>query len=121
MLARLEEPDVTLLVTVDEGELAGFIACGRTRDPDPEPGVGEIQSFFVAPGSWRRGLGRALLGAALDDLRERGYSQATLWSFASNARANAFYEIHGFELDGAERTEEVWANVREVRYRRSLA
>jgi ribosomal protein S18 acetylase RimI-like enzyme len=59
--------------------------------------------------------------AALADLRERGYAEATVWSFAANERANAFYESHGFERDGAERTEETWAHVLEVRYRRSLA
>ena len=60
------------------------------------------------------------MDAALDDLRERGYAEATVWSFADNERANAFYERHGFTRDGGERTEEVWAHILEVRYRRSL-
>ena len=54
------------------------------------------------------------------DLRARGYSEATVWSFADNERANAFYENAGFTRDGAERTEDVWANIPEVRYRRRL-
>ena len=60
------------------------------------------------------------MAAALDDLRERGYSEATVWSFADNERANRFYERAGFTRDGAERTEEAWAHIREVRYRRTL-
>jgi ribosomal protein S18 acetylase RimI-like enzyme len=61
-----------------------------------------------------------LIAAALDDLRERGFSEATVWSFADNERANRFYESHGFDRDGAERTEEAWADALEVRYRRTL-
>jgi ribosomal protein S18 acetylase RimI-like enzyme len=107
-------------VAVDDDELAGFVACGPSRDPDPEPGVGEVQSFFVAADRWRRGVGRALMAAALADLRERGYTAATLWSFDANERANSFYESEGFERDGSTRTEEAWAHVLEVRYRRTL-
>ena len=43
-----------------------------------------------------------------------------VWSFAANDRANAFYEAHGFSRDGAERAEEVWADLLEVRLRRPL-
>ena len=77
------------------------------------------------PSSWPRaagaGVGHALMAAALADLSERGYAEATGWSFAANERANAFYASEGFEPDGAERTEETWAHIAEVRYRRALA
>jgi GNAT superfamily N-acetyltransferase len=120
MRTGLADPDVTMLVAVVDGELAGFAGCGTSRDPDPEPGVGEVRSLFVGPAGWRRGTGSALLGAALAHLSGRGYRAATLWSFAANERANAFYESQGFERDGATRTEEVWAHIEEVRYRRPL-
>jgi GNAT superfamily N-acetyltransferase len=104
----------------DEGELVGFSACGESRDEDAEASVGEVRSLFVAAGRWRTGVGRALMSAALDSLRERGSTEATAWSFAANERANAFYEQAGFTRDGAERTEEAWAHLLEIRYRRSL-
>jgi GNAT superfamily N-acetyltransferase len=119
--ATFADPAVTMLLAEDEGEFAGFTACGESRDPDAGPDVGEVRTFFVAAARWRRGVGRALMAAALDDLRARGYAEATVWSFAANERANAFYEAHGFERDGAERREETWADVLEVRYRRPLA
>jgi hypothetical protein len=50
----------------------------------------------------------------------RGHSEATVWSFAANARANAFYEASGFARDGGERTEETWAHLPEIRFRRAL-
>jgi ribosomal protein S18 acetylase RimI-like enzyme len=121
MRDRIAGGEVSVLVAEPEGELAGFVACGPSRDPEPEPGVGEVQSFFVGAGRWGRGIGRALMAAALEDLRRRGYAAATVWSFDSNERANAFYESHGFQRDGATRTEEVWAHIPEVRYRRTLS
>jgi RimJ/RimL family protein N-acetyltransferase len=114
--------DVRILLAEDDdgGELLGYCAFGANRDPDAEPGVGEIRTFFVSPGRWRRGVGTGLLRAALDDLSGMGYERASLWSFAANDRASAFYERAGFERDGSERTEEVWGHVPEVRYLRSL-
>ena len=109
-----------ILVAEDEDGLAGFTGVGPSRDPDPAPGVGEVRSFFVAAGRWRRGIGRELMAAGLEALREQGFAAATLWSFADNERANAFYEAHGFARDGATRTEQVWGEVPEVRYRRDL-
>jgi GNAT superfamily N-acetyltransferase len=109
-----------MLLAEEEGEVLGLTICGENRDPDTGDEVGEVRMMFTAAGSWGRGVGRALMTAALDDLRERGYSEATVWSFADNDRANRFYERCGFELDGAERTEAEWADILEVRYRRSL-
>jgi GNAT superfamily N-acetyltransferase len=111
---------VSVLVAEEGGELVGFTACGTSRDPDADTRTGEVRTFFVAPWFWRHGVGRALMAVALDDLRARGYAEATVWSFADNERANAFYASEGFEPDGAERREAVWADVLEVRYRRPL-
>jgi ribosomal protein S18 acetylase RimI-like enzyme len=71
-------------------------------------------------GRWGEGVGQALMAAALDSLRERGCTETTVWSLAANERANSFYERAGFTRDGGERTEEAWAHLPEVRYRRAL-
>jgi ribosomal protein S18 acetylase RimI-like enzyme len=120
MQSLLTDPAVTLLMAEENGQALGYCTSGESRDPDVSPEVGEVRTLFVAPAAWRQGAGSALMAAALDDLRERGYSVATVWSFADNERANAFYESRGFERDGAKRTEEEWADALEVRYRRSL-
>jgi GNAT superfamily N-acetyltransferase len=109
-----------MLVAEEDGELLGFTGCGVSRDPDAGSEAGEIRTLFVATGRWRRGIGAALMAAALDDLAARGYVEATVWSFAANDSANAFYESHSFTRDGAERREEHWADILEVRYRRAL-
>ena len=116
----LANPDLSVLIAEDDGEIVGYAGCGTSRDQDTGDDVGEVRNLFVASSSWRAGVGRALMAAALDDLRERGYSEAIVWSFTANDRANAFYEAQGFARDGAERTEERFANIPSVRYRRSL-
>lgn len=119
-VALIEDPAVSMLLAEDEGELLGFSTSGECRDEDAGPSVGEIRSFFVAAGRWGQGIGRALMAAALDSLRERGCTEVAVWSFAANERANAFYERAGFTRDGAEKTEDAWAHLLEVRFRRSL-
>jgi GNAT superfamily N-acetyltransferase len=111
---------VRILVAEEGAELLGHTAFGTSRDADVEDDVGEVRSFFVTPPAWRRGVGRALMAGALEGLPELGFRQATLWSFEANERANAFYEAHAFQRDGTTRTEEVWAHIPEVRYRRDL-
>ena len=109
-----------MLMAEDESGMLGFTMPGTSRDADATDQVGEVRTMFAVPAAWGRGVGHALMTAALDDLRGRGHSEATVWSFADNERANRFYERHGFARDGAERTEAAWANIVEVRYRRSL-
>ena len=118
--ALIEDPAVLMLMAEDDGELLGFSTSGESRDEDADATVGEVRSFFVAAGLWGRGVGLALMSAVLDSLRERGCTEATVWSFAANERANRFYVAHGFTRDGAERTEAAWADLLELRYRRSL-
>jgi GNAT superfamily N-acetyltransferase len=116
----LAMPDLTLLMAEDDGEVIGYLGCGASRDDDAGEDVGEVRSLFVTASSWRGGVGRALMNAGLDELRDRGHSNAVVWSFAANDRANRFYESCGFTRDGAERTEERFADIPSVRYRRTL-
>jgi GNAT superfamily N-acetyltransferase len=111
---------VSLLLVEEDGELLGMSTCGESRDDDLDASVGEVRSFFVTPGHWRRGVGGLLMSAVLDSLRERGCTDATVWSFAANDRANAFYERLGFTRDGAEEPTPDWAGIPGIRYRRSL-
>ena len=54
-------------------------------------------------------------------LTEDGFPTAVLWVHPGNERACGFYEARGWELEEAERIQEVWGiMVPEVRYRRPL-
>jgi RimJ/RimL family protein N-acetyltransferase len=120
--AVVEDPGIgSVLEEDDGGRLLGYSIFGTNRDEDPQPGTGEIRTFFVDPDTWGQGVGKRLIAATLDGLRELGYQRAMLWSFDGNERANRFYERHGFRRDGAERRDpDVWADALIVRYSRAL-
>lgn len=50
---------------------------------------GVLAQFYVDPAAFRRGIGRAMLAAMLRE------GPLTLWCFAHNARALAFYRTFG--------------------------
>ena len=106
------------LVAENQAELLGQTTYGTSRDANAAPTVGEVRSLFVRSSAWRAGVGTALMSRALGELAAMGFAEVTLWSFADNARANAFYRRQGFSPDGNERREEVWAEVLELRFRR---
>jgi GNAT superfamily N-acetyltransferase len=114
------ESGVERTVTVAGGRVTGMLSHGPARDDDSRDHVGEVRALFVHPDHWRSGMGTALVANALERLRDAGYTEATLWSFRDNERANAFYERQGFARDGATQAGENFAGTVEVRYRRSL-
>lgn len=82
------------LVAVADGEIVGSIHVDASRH-----GFGEI-GMAVAR-AWRgRGVGSALLAAAIDDARERGLHKLSLSVFAHNAAGIALYRKYGFVEEG---------------------
>lgn len=114
----VSEEGVGLIVAEDPpGSIAGYVGHSASRDPDALTGVGEVRTMFVHPSFWGSGVAGALITSCFDALRQRGFAEATVWSFLANERANAFYEKHGMQRDGARRREAVWSDIDEVRYR----
>jgi ribosomal protein S18 acetylase RimI-like enzyme len=110
-------PLMDLLVAQVPGRgVLGVVRFGADRD-DPSRGV--VFSLYVHPDSQGLGLGRALLDAAVERLGEAGYGEATLWVFADNSAARAFYARQGWASDGGRRTEAAY-RLPEVRLRRTL-
>ena len=118
-----QNPDKIVFVAEDdESNIVGFSALGTSRDADTNPNTTEIGAIYVHPEKWKNGIGRALLSASLDQLRECGFGEVTLWVLEANQRARAFYESFGFIRDGAMKDDDQWKHfaVREVRYRLKL-
>lgn len=91
----LADPTVEWTVAELEGEPAGFIGIGPSRDPvDPE--LGEVDTIAVAPSHWRRGVGRALMTRGLEQLAAR-WPRAILWTPAGYERGHAFYRAMGWQ------------------------
>ena len=75
-----------------------------------------MYALYAHPQHWSAGVGRALLGAAVEALDVRPIA---LWVLAANARARRFYEIAGLRWDGARKPAEMPGGVvlPELRYR----
>lgn len=92
--------DPSILVAEVGGAVAGFAVMGRSSDPDLVPEVtGEVHGLYVAPEHWATGVGRALWDAAFDMLRDHGFVDVVIWTFAANERAHRFYRARGCSID----------------------
>ena len=95
--------DAFALVAEGDAGLVGFCSMATpSRDDDAGETTCEVAAIYVAPSVWRVGIGDALLDEALRKVRQDGWREATLWVFAANAGARAFYDGFGFAPDGAE-------------------
>jgi RimJ/RimL family protein N-acetyltransferase len=101
-----------------DGDIAGFVGVGRSRDPDAD---GELYVIYVDPAHWRSGVGRELMRAGEQRMHELGYRRVVLWVLDDNPRARRFYEAAGWKVDGERRPIEVLGQtVPEVRYAKQL-
>jgi GNAT superfamily N-acetyltransferase len=114
----ISDPDVSILVAELGGEIAALATLLPSKDPDADPGeVAMLGRLYAESAAWGKGLGRVLLAACMEELKRRGFREATLWTAEWN-RTRGFYEAHGWHWDGATREQtlagESWT---EVRYR----
>jgi GNAT superfamily N-acetyltransferase len=103
--------DAFTYVAEIDGAFAGYCyVAAPSRESDLGPEFAEVVAMYVDPDHWRDGAGSALMEAALQRLAGLPYTDAVLWAFKENRRAIAFYERHGWRVDGSEkvhaRTEE---------------
>ena len=112
------EPRTRVLVVEAGGAPVGFAITRPSGDADAGVETGELDAFFVDPASWGLGAGRALLGAAMQALRDARFRDATLWTAAGNHRPRRIYETAGWCTDGTDRRR-AFGGVEfvEVRYR----
>lgn len=105
-----------------DGQLLGFAMTGPSRDSDVTPETVEVYAIYLAQEAAGKGVGRALFAHAVDDLRQRGFNQATLWVLDTNQRARRFYEAAGWTPDGTSKIDDSHpgTTLHEVRYRITL-
>ena len=89
-----------------DGRVVGLVNFGPGRDDDAG-GLAEVRTIYVLPEYWRRGIGRALMRAAADAVRDAGYPGYFLWVLTENARARRFYESVGLCFSGETRVKEI--------------
>jgi ribosomal protein S18 acetylase RimI-like enzyme len=88
------------LVALDDGRLAGFVACRVQADTSTylDQSIGAIVLIATAAGSRRRGVGAALVSAATGWFRSRGATAAEVGTQLRNIAAGRLYEQSGFRL-----------------------
>jgi ribosomal protein S18 acetylase RimI-like enzyme len=100
-----------------DGRIMALCQYGPTEDHDHDAEqVGHIHRLYVHPARQRTGIGRSLLTASVDRLRQDGAHTATLWVLETDQRARAFYERLGWKTDGTRKTHPPT----DLRYRLSL-
>lgn len=110
--ASFSDPWSLASFTAVVSEPAAFFATARDADSDRVAGYvvawfvadeGEIANLAVREPTRRRGIGAALLDAALDEGRRRGAKAIYLEVRNSNAAARALYASRNFEEVGRRR------------------
>jgi GNAT superfamily N-acetyltransferase len=115
-LEAMNERNVALVIE-DGPTVSGFARLA----PSAKGSEGELQAIYLHPDSWRMGLGRILLKAAEEVLRDCGWTEAILWVLENNEAARRFYEASGWQAEPRHALLNIGgADVAEIRYRKDL-
>jgi GNAT superfamily N-acetyltransferase len=99
LVRLLSDPDAAVLVWDEGGDLLGFCTA-QIEDAPPtvaERARAEITDLFVREGSRRRGIGRRLVEAVTDWLRERGVPRVEVRVAVRNAEGQDFWRALGYD------------------------
>ena len=108
-IAALADPDGETSIAFEDGEAIGVVSVGD----------GVLQTLYVLPERWSRGIGSTLHDHALDRLREAHVQEARLWTLAENQRARTFYEKRGWSPTGRTRVSPFPPHPIDLEYARS--
>ncbi|GHJ38116.1 GNAT family N-acetyltransferase [Streptomyces sp. TS71-3] len=97
------------LVAELDGRVAGYIRLGFPTPLASNAHVRQIRGLTVSPDARGRGVGRALVDAAVEEARRQGARRITLRVLGHNAPARALYESAGFVVEGVQ-PEEFYLN-----------
>ena len=108
-ISALTDPEGETYIAFEDDEGVGVVSVGH----------GVLQTLYVMPEFWGRGIGSTLHDLALDRLREATVREAHLWTLTENHRARAFYEKRGWSLTGRTRVVPFPPHPIDVEYARS--
>jgi ribosomal protein S18 acetylase RimI-like enzyme len=93
------ELDGVLVAELADG-IAGYVKLGQALPIEASRHVLEIKGLSVSAAHRRRGVGRALVFAAIRAAREAGARRLTLRVLSHNTDARSLYTACGFEIEG---------------------
>ncbi len=91
--AELADPNVTTLLAREGEEIAGY----ATVHMDDKTRFGRVLNLAVSTNNHRRGIGRKLLEASINLMRERGMRLARIETLHDNVAGQRLYPDVGFE------------------------
>jgi RimJ/RimL family protein N-acetyltransferase len=94
-----------VLVAVADGRVVGYVKVARWNQLESTDHVRMILGLVVDPTVRRRGIGRALVDAAVERARGQGARRLRLHVFGPNEAARRLYESAGFAVEGVLRGE----------------
>ncbi len=104
--------DAHILIAHHQDRAVGFVGYGRLKTPPPGTSrirplfAGEIYALYLLPDVFKCGLGRRLLSAAAQDLKNLyKIDSLCLWVAENNERARGFYEHMGGQKLGKKQDE----------------
>jgi ribosomal protein S18 acetylase RimI-like enzyme len=96
LLGEIRDPDVEVFVAEVDGAPVGLTGLRPGPVPNSDlPGL-ELCRVYLDDGHFGRGIGAALLDAAMDHLRVRGEPDCWLIAWEDNERAIPMYVSRGF-------------------------
>jgi GNAT superfamily N-acetyltransferase len=100
--SRPPAPGESTIVATDDGKVVGVARFGplRLKPGEVDPARGELYALYIDPTHQGGGVGKALITATRERLRQEGYPEMLLWVFEENHRARGFYEHLGLAPDG---------------------
>ena len=86
----------------EQGRVIGYAMVAVADGPDDtfevRGGIAEVVTLIVASDMRSSGLGKALLSAAEDIARDRGYDTVRIAVMSGNLRAQSFYAERGYSV-----------------------
>lgn len=93
------------LVAEVDGKIAGYVLVHQNIPLDSHRHVLGINGLAVAPAAQGKGVGRALVEAAVEEAGRRGATKVSLRVLGENPGARRLYERCGFVIEGVLRGE----------------
>lgn len=97
MVEPLLQKGAYYLIATEDGQIAGWILIGPSKDSFTDQEIGFIYELYVAEFYRGRGISKVLMKSGIDHLRQGGYPEVRLSVFAEN-HAVRLYEQLGFQV-----------------------
>lgn len=91
-------PELDLLLVAPDGTLAAFCYCTIPKEANAQSGRNEGEIAIIGTGKayQNRGLGRTMVLAGLQSLKQFGIETATLGTSSENVKAQSVFTVAGF-------------------------